>query len=111
MLIIMIKHFLTSGADTDAARLYTVSRFDIHPLYNNETFENDIAIVTTNSPMNFSEKVGPVCLPFQHQSDSFAGSSVDLLGKQYSSRHVFRNNEFSLFHVNCLNNKQFLKYI
>lgn len=78
----MLKNSLTSGADTNASRLYTVSRFDIHPLYNNESLENDIAIVTTNSPISFSEKVGPACLPFQHQSDSFAGSYVDLLGEQ-----------------------------
>ncbi|XP_025269824.1 venom serine protease 34 [Camponotus floridanus] len=78
--ILVGDHDLSTGADTNASRLYTVSRFDIHPLYNNESLENDIAIITTNSPISFSEKVGPACLPFQHQSDSFAGSYVDLLG-------------------------------
>lgn len=76
-----------SGTDTNASRLYTVSRFDIHPLYNEETLDNDIAIVTTNSIINFSEEVGPACLPFQHRFDSFAGSYVDLLGERYSLNH------------------------
>ncbi|KAL6441135.1 hypothetical protein ACFW04_003452 [Cataglyphis niger] len=78
--VLVGDHDLSTGADTNASRLYTVSRFDIYPLYNDETLENDIAIVTTNSMMNFSEEIGPACLPFQHQSDSFAGSYVDLLG-------------------------------
>jgi len=64
--------------------LYVASRFDIHPLHNPTTLENDIAIVTVNSIINFSEEVGPVCLPFQHQYDSFAGNYVDLLGKYIS---------------------------
>jgi len=34
-----------------------------------------------NSVINFSEEVGPACLPFEHQFDSFAGSYVDLLGE------------------------------
>ncbi|XP_029159495.1 venom serine protease 34-like [Nylanderia fulva] len=78
--VLVGDHDLTTGADTNATRLYTVSRFDIHPLYNDETLDNDIAIVTTNSIINFSEEIGPACLPFQHRFDSFAGSYVDLLG-------------------------------
>jgi len=72
------------GADTNASRLYTVSRFYVHPFYNNVSLENDIAIVMVNSVISFSEEVGPVCLPFQHQSDSFGGSYVDLLGETVS---------------------------
>lgn len=28
----------------------------------------------------FNQQVGPVCLPFQHAPDTFAGNYVDLLG-------------------------------
>lgn len=58
-----------------------MSRFDVHPFYNSVSLENDIAIVMVNSVISFSEEVGPACLPFQHQSDTFAGSYVDLLGE------------------------------
>ncbi|XP_028045765.1 venom serine protease 34 isoform X2 [Monomorium pharaonis] len=78
--VLVGDHDLSTGADTNASHLLTVSKFDIYPLYNSETLENDIAIVMVNSVISFSEEVGPVCLPFQHQYDSFAGSYVDLLG-------------------------------
>jgi len=55
----------------------------VHPFYDNVSLENDIAIVMVNF-ISFSEEVGPVCLPFQHQSDSFGGSYVDLLGETVS---------------------------
>nr|XP_012221822.1 PREDICTED: venom serine protease 34-like isoform X1 [Linepithema humile] len=78
--VLVGDHDVTTDIDTSAARLYVASRFDIHPLYNPATLENDIAVVTVNSIINFSEEVGPACLPFQHRFDSFAGNYVDLLG-------------------------------
>ncbi|XP_011692172.1 PREDICTED: venom serine protease 34-like isoform X2 [Wasmannia auropunctata] len=78
--VLVGDHDLGTGADTNASSLHTVSRFYAHPFYNRESLENDIAIVMVNSVIRFSDEVGPVCLPFQHQSDSFAGSYVDLLG-------------------------------
>ncbi|XP_039305379.1 venom serine protease 34 [Solenopsis invicta] len=80
MAVVVGDHDLSTGTDTNASRVFTVSRFDIHPFYDSETLENDIAVVMVNSVISFSEEVGPACLPFQHQSDSFAGSYVDLLG-------------------------------
>ncbi|XP_018378020.1 PREDICTED: venom serine protease 34-like [Trachymyrmex cornetzi] len=79
--VLVGDHDLTTGADTNASRLYTVSRFYVHPLYDIEApAQNDVAVVMVNSIISFSEEVGPACLPFEHQSDSFAGSNVDLLG-------------------------------
>ncbi|XP_020282728.1 venom serine protease 34-like [Pseudomyrmex gracilis] len=78
--VIVGEHDVTTGAESNATQLYTVFKFVLHPLYNNETLENDIAVIRVNSIISFSEEVGPVCLPFQHQSDSFAGNFVDLLG-------------------------------
>ncbi|XP_026824502.1 venom serine protease 34 isoform X1 [Ooceraea biroi] len=78
--VLVGDHDLTTGADTNASRLYVADEFNIHPLYNDTSLENDIAVVTVNGIINFSEEVGPACLPFQHQSDSFAGNYVDLLG-------------------------------
>ncbi|XP_011879072.1 PREDICTED: venom serine protease 34-like [Vollenhovia emeryi] len=78
--VLVGDHDLSTGADTNASRLYTVSRFYVHPVYNSVSLENDIAIVMVNSVISFSEEIEPVCLPFQHQYDSFAGSYVELLG-------------------------------
>ncbi|XP_072756479.1 venom serine protease 34 isoform X2 [Anoplolepis gracilipes] len=78
--VLVGDHDLSTGSDTNATHLYKVSKLDIHPLYNDESLENDIAMVTTDSIISFSEEVGPACLPFQHQSDSFAGNYVNLLG-------------------------------
>ncbi|KYM77351.1 Venom serine protease 34, partial [Atta colombica] len=85
--VLVGDHDLTTGADTNASRLYTVSRFYVHPLYNTEApAQNDIAVVMVNSVISFSEEVGPACLPFEHQFDSFAGSYVDLLVSIISCR-------------------------
>ncbi|EFN78606.1 venom serine protease 34 [Harpegnathos saltator] len=78
--VLVGDHDLTTGAETSASKIYTVSGFKIYPLYNTSSLENDIALVMVNSVINFSEEVGPACLPFQHRWDSFAGSYVDLLG-------------------------------
>lgn len=78
--VLVGDHDLTTGADTNASRLFVATEFNIHPLYDDASLENDIAVVTVSDIINFSEEVGPACLPFQHQSDSFAGDYVDLLG-------------------------------
>ncbi|XP_014475331.1 PREDICTED: venom serine protease 34-like [Dinoponera quadriceps] len=78
--VLVGDHDLTTGVETNASVIYTVADFKIHPLYNSSSLENDIAILTVNSTINFSEEVGPACLPFQHRWDSFVGSYVDLLG-------------------------------
>ncbi|XP_032688479.1 venom serine protease 34-like [Odontomachus brunneus] len=78
--VLVGDHDLTTGAETNASKIYTVSDFKIYPLYNSSLMDNDIALVTVNSVINFSEEVGPACLPFQHRWDSFAGNFVDMLG-------------------------------
>jgi hypothetical protein len=90
-LLIVNKLFDVSGADTNASRLFVATGFNVHPFYDDTSLENDIAIVTVNGTINFSQEVGPACLPFQHQSDSFAGNYVDLLGKRYSFTPLFKS--------------------
>ena len=41
----------------------------------------DIAIITVDGNIKFTNEVGPACLPFQHNQDGFSGSIVDILGK------------------------------
>lgn len=35
----------------------------IHPLYNNSTFNNDFSILRLASPLSYSSRISPVCLP------------------------------------------------
>ena len=39
------------------------SQFIDHPDYNANTFDNDFAIIKLASPVTFSERVSPICLP------------------------------------------------
>ncbi|KAG5308496.1 SP34 protease, partial [Acromyrmex insinuator] len=98
---------LTTGADTNASRLYTVSRFYVHPLYNTEApAQNDIAVVMVNSVISFSEEVGPACLPFEHQFDSFAGSYVDLLGWGLTEFSGMKSNTLQKVTITVITNRQ-----
>ena len=40
------------------------SQFIDHPDYDASTFDNDFAIIKLASPVTFSERVSPICLPF-----------------------------------------------
>ena len=39
------------------------SQFIDHPDYNDNTFDNDFAIIKLASPVTFSDRVSPICLP------------------------------------------------
>ena len=41
----------------------TVSNVTKHPSYNSRNYNNDIAIVTLETPVTFSEGIRPICLP------------------------------------------------
>ncbi|XP_018055406.1 PREDICTED: venom serine protease 34-like [Atta colombica] len=105
--VLVGDHDLTTGADTNASRLYTVSRFYVHPLYNTEApAQNDIAVVMVNSVISFSEEVGPACLPFEHQFDSFAGSYVDLLGWGLTEFSGMKSSTLQKVTVTVITNRQ-----
>lgn len=53
----------------------------VHPAFNGQTLENDIAVVKTTEAMVFSSRVGPICLPFRYSTETFDGLSVTALGK------------------------------
>jgi hypothetical protein len=44
----------------------------VHPHYNFFTYENDLALVQLDDPIEFQPHVGPICLPPEH---------IDLLGR------------------------------
>ncbi|XP_072948034.1 venom serine protease-like [Epargyreus clarus] len=78
--VIVGEHDVSTGNDTDYTQGFRVSSYVIHPDYNEDTLENDIAIIKIQGTIVFSEYVGPVCLPFKYASASFAGETVTMLG-------------------------------
>ncbi|XP_063905606.1 venom serine protease 34-like [Zophobas morio] len=73
-------HALSTGSDTPAAALYPISNFFIYPRYNTTDESNDIAVLKTSTPIRFSTKVGPVCLPFRAGRRNFLNEIVTVLG-------------------------------
>ncbi|KAJ8979228.1 hypothetical protein NQ317_019080 [Molorchus minor] len=67
-------------ADTPTAQIYTVSAFEMHPEFNQQSLLNDIAIVQTTREIAFSLYVGPACLPFRYTTLDFGGQTVTALG-------------------------------
>ena len=53
----------------------------MHLEYDSNTQVNDIAIVKTVKPIEFSLEVGPVCLPFRHTWMDFFAETVTAVGK------------------------------
>nr|CAD7264445.1 unnamed protein product [Timema shepardi] len=69
----------TQGADTNASRLYLISRVIGHQDYNTLSEANDIGLIKVNQDILFSLEVGPVCLPWNYKG-SYAGETVEALG-------------------------------
>ena len=59
----------------------------VHPHYNFFTYENDLALVQLDEPIDFQAHIGPICLPPEN---------VDLLGKNATVTGWGRLNEGEL---------------
>ena len=53
---------ITMEGSLDGQRI-SVREVVSHPMFNNETWDNDVAIVKLNSSLTFNENVQPACLP------------------------------------------------
>ncbi|XP_003700816.2 venom serine protease 34-like isoform X1 [Megachile rotundata] len=78
--VLVGDHDISIGNDTNAAVLHKVIQFLIHPDYRSRGNFNDMALVKTETQIVFNNRVGPACLPFQHQPDTFGGNFVEALG-------------------------------
>lgn len=60
------------GNDEDGASPldFEVIHVKLHEKYNPRTFDNDIAILTVNDSIPFSEAIRPICLPSLKVTDS-----------------------------------------
>ncbi|XP_046643311.1 venom serine protease-like isoform X2 [Daphnia pulicaria] len=49
-------------AENDAEQTRNVLKIKIHPDYDDKSLDNDIAVLTLDSPVKYTKKVAPVCL-------------------------------------------------
>ena len=65
------------GSETDGASPIdlAVRNKTLHPDYNPRNFDNDVAILTLNESVTFTEKISPICMP-----------SVDILAESGDSK-------------------------
>lgn len=49
--------------DMVGANWITTTEYEIHPLYDDNDYHNDLAIITLPSPVNFTAAIRPICLP------------------------------------------------
>ncbi|XP_066905212.1 venom serine protease-like [Halyomorpha halys] len=69
---------LCVSEETNGTRLHRASQFFSHPDYNSITSWNDIGLI--QSATTFSEKVGPVCLPFNRPALPAVGETLTAMG-------------------------------
>ncbi|KPJ14028.1 Venom serine protease 34 [Papilio machaon] len=81
--VVVGEHDVNTG-DSPATQGFRVVDIRIHPLYNLSNYDNDIAILTLQQDIVFSDRVGPVCLPFKFINNNFAGDKVTVLAGQLS---------------------------
>lgn len=72
--------FLSTVTEANYTNLSPIESFTVHPMYNVTTDDYDIAVITIVGEMEFNERVGPVCLPFQSSRNTFDGNLVDIVG-------------------------------
>lgn len=78
--VLVGEHDYSTGNDTDATMIYGVESNITHPNYSPQTQMNDISILKLKGKIQYNDKVGPACLPFQHSPDTFGGDRVKALG-------------------------------
>ncbi|KAJ2940867.1 hypothetical protein O0L34_g10127 [Tuta absoluta] len=76
--VVVGEHNINIG-DSPATQGFRVT-YRMHPQFNPNTYDYDIALLTTNGNIQFSDRVGPACLPFKFASTSFEGETVTALG-------------------------------
>lgn len=52
----------------------------VHPKYNFFTYENDLALVRVDEPLEFMPHIAPICLPPDNESDDLIGRNATVTG-------------------------------
>ncbi|XP_046457801.1 chymotrypsin-1-like isoform X2 [Daphnia pulex] len=93
-------HFLNETAD-DAEVTSRINQIDIHENYDQLTKFHDIAIVTLESPVKFTDRISTVCLPKECHSVANLLSSVSTRTLQWGSKAKGERNSDALHHVHA----------
>ena len=91
------EHNIASISPTKIERIYRISNtnIEIHPLYNPDTLENDIAKLYLDTPVNLvkNPKILPICLPAKPYED-YSGRDAKATGwgimKRYTPAEVLQ---------------------
>lgn len=73
-------HNYRTGLDTPYSQIYNIESIVWHENYNQNTRDNDIAVLKTTVDMQWNRGVGPVCLPFNYWYYDFNKLQVDVAG-------------------------------
>uniref|UniRef100_A0A182PP24 Peptidase S1 domain-containing protein n=1 Tax=Anopheles epiroticus TaxID=199890 RepID=A0A182PP24_9DIPT len=73
-------HNIKTGSDTTFSQVYIVAQFMSHPGFTVRPVANDIALVRTQAPIQYSPGVGPACLPWAYTTQSFEGRTLEATG-------------------------------
>ncbi|CAK8684129.1 unnamed protein product [Clavelina lepadiformis] len=75
-------------ADDKGQLKVTFSSYEIHPDYDDESIDNDIAVLKLSSPIKFSKYIRPACLPDQGENVA-SGSTAVVSGWGATKRGVY----------------------
>ncbi|XP_066902057.1 venom serine protease-like [Halyomorpha halys] len=89
------EHNLLSNKEKEAA-LYPIDRTIVHEDYNDMTLANDIALVVVKRKIEFSQRIGPVCLP--NKMLNLVNEHVKVLGKFLYIKYLYILLTWALFH-------------
>ncbi|KAG8188740.1 hypothetical protein JTE90_023085 [Oedothorax gibbosus] len=78
LLVVLGTHDLSETFNHKASVIRNVKRMVVHRHYNAQTFENDLALLEMETPVEFSPYVVPICLPFR--KEDFTGKMAFVTG-------------------------------
>ena len=78
-MVVLGEYELSGGAEPNTPMEKNVKRVVIHRDYVERTFENDLAILELESPVEFRPYVVPICLPSTSDGD-FHGDKATVTG-------------------------------
>ncbi|XP_057375476.2 transmembrane protease serine 11D-like [Daphnia carinata] len=96
----------TVNPTSDAQVTRRVTRVARHLGFNSNTFRNDIAILTMDSPVTFTSSISPVCLPSPGANDTYVNQTAAIIGWGSTQRDGKKASVLQQAAVRILDNSQ-----